>query len=393
MAIRHRVHYRSTVVSLGFRSFKQLRTVVVAFGLLIALSPALPADAQETPGLSETRERLTELVTMLSNAETDLAALEHEVLIAEVTNTRLEQEISNLRAQAGEAAISEFMDSTPDVGLFAVEDPMSSLRVETLTNVASGNNADSIEIYRVLFEDLAVSRLALDETTSRQDETLAFLRETRAEIGVELERLEALEVERLAEVRRKEEARRKAEAERKAEEARKAQQAADAAGSSGGAVPDNGSADADADTETTPSVPDPSPGPASTGTALAYCPVAGAVSFIDSWGYARSGGRRHKGVDMMASIGTPVAAPVSGTVKHRSNRLGGRSFHLQGDDGNYYYGTHMSDYGASGYVQAGEIIGYVGDDGNARGIPHLHFEVHPGGGGAVNPYPHVNAVC
>lgn len=391
MAMRSRAQYRSTVVSLGFRSFRQLRAVIVAFGLVIALSTALPADAQETPGLSETRERLTQLVTMLSDAETDLAALEHEVLIAETTNTRLEQEIGNLQTQAGEAAISEFMDSTPDVGLFAVEDPMSSLRVETLTNVASGTNADSIEDYRVLFEDLAVSRVALNEATSRQDETLAVLQATRAEIGVELERLEALEVERLAEVRRKEEARRKAEAERKAEEARKAQEAADAAGSSGGAVPDNGPANTD--TETTPTVPDTSPGPASTGTALAYCPVAGAVSFIDSWGYARSGGRRHKGVDMMASIGTPVAAPVSGTVKHRSNRLGGRSFHLQGDDGNYYYGTHMSDYGASGYVQAGEIIGYVGDDGNARGIPHLHFEVHPGGGGAVNPYPHVNAVC
>ncbi len=96
---------------------------------------------------------------------------------------------------------------------------------------------------------------------------------------------------------------------------------------------------------------------------------------------------------MMATTGTPIVAPVSGTVTHRSNRVGGRSFHLDGNDGNYYYGTHMSDYGESGSVTAGTVIGYVGDDGNARGIPHLHFEIHPGGGSAVNPYAAVNAAC
>ena len=96
---------------------------------------------------------------------------------------------------------------------------------------------------------------------------------------------------------------------------------------------------------------------------------------------------------MMASIGVPIVAPVSGTVSHRSNSVGGRSFHLNGNDGNYYYGTHLSAYGSSGSVSAGDIIGYVGDDGNARGIPHLHFEVHPGGGSAVNPYSYVAAVC
>lgn len=63
------------------------------------------------------------------------------------------------------------------------------------------------------------------------------------------------------------------------------------------------------------------------------CPVAGPVSFIDSWGAPRSGGRSHKGVDMFANRSTPVVAPVSGTVEHRSNRIGGLSFHLWGDDG------------------------------------------------------------
>jgi murein DD-endopeptidase MepM/ murein hydrolase activator NlpD len=130
------------------------------------------------------------------------------------------------------------------------------------------------------------------------------------------------------------------------------------------------------------------------------CPIAGPVSFIDSWGAPRSGGRTHKGVDMFAKRGTPVVAPVSGTVEHRSNRIGGLSFHLWGDEGTYYYGTHLDAYGPiTGSVGAGTVVGYVGDTGNARGTsPHLHFEIHPGRErgdppAPVNPTPAVDAAC
>lgn len=130
------------------------------------------------------------------------------------------------------------------------------------------------------------------------------------------------------------------------------------------------------------------------------CPVAGPVSFIDSWGAPRSGGRTHKGVDMFARRGTPVVAPVSGTVEHRSNSIGGPSFHLWGEDGSYYYGTHLDAYGPiAGWVDAGTVVGYVGDTGNARGTsPHLHFEIHPGRergepSAPVNPTPVVATAC
>ncbi len=128
---------------------------------------------------------------------------------------------------------------------------------------------------------------------------------------------------------------------------------------------------------------------------LRTCPVKGSHEFIDSWGFPRSGGRRHKGVDVLATIGTPIVAPVNGVVSFRSNSVGGRSFHLTDEFGNYYYGTHLSAYGdIEGEVRAGQVIGYVGDDGNAAGIPHLHFEIHPGGRpNAINPYPDTAAVC
>jgi murein DD-endopeptidase MepM/ murein hydrolase activator NlpD len=126
-----------------------------------------------------------------------------------------------------------------------------------------------------------------------------------------------------------------------------------------------------------------------------HCPVGGPVEFVDSWGNRRSGGRRHEGVDMLAAHGTPVVAPVAGTVSTRDNRVGGQSVHLVAADGTYFYGTHLAGYGATGWVDAGTVIGYVGDSGNARGTPHLHLEIHPGGEGtpAVNPYDIVAAWC
>ena len=98
---------------------------------------------------------------------------------------------------------------------------------------------------------------------------------------------------------------------------------------------------------------------------------------------------------MMADYGTPTVAPVSGTVEHRGSSLGGLSWYLYGDNGDMYYGTHLSGYEneGAGWVEAGTVIGYVGDSGNAAGTPHLHFEYHPGGGSPANSYPLVAAAC
>jgi murein DD-endopeptidase MepM/ murein hydrolase activator NlpD len=131
--------------------------------------------------------------------------------------------------------------------------------------------------------------------------------------------------------------------------------------------------------------------PASGGMA---CPVAGAVSFIDSWGAPRDG-HTHQGVDMMAAYGTPVVAIVSGSITYAAyDGSGGNMIFLSGDDGNaYWYMHNQENLVSGGHVTAGQQIATVGDTGNAAGTPHLHFEYHPGGGAAANPYPVVSPIC
>jgi murein DD-endopeptidase MepM/ murein hydrolase activator NlpD len=144
-------------------------------------------------------------------------------------------------------------------------------------------------------------------------------------------------------------------------------------------------------TTTTTSAPEPQ--------ASMVCPVDGAVSFVDSWGAPRSGGRSHKGVDMMAARGTPLVAIESGTISRTGNGgLGGITLWFRGDSGDSYYYAHLdgiaAGIGGGTRVAVGQLVGYVGSTGNAvYTAPHLHFEWHPGGGSAVNPYPLVRPLC
>jgi peptidoglycan LD-endopeptidase LytH len=127
------------------------------------------------------------------------------------------------------------------------------------------------------------------------------------------------------------------------------------------------------------------------------CPVQGPVSFTDTFGAPRGGGRRHQGNDLFSPGGTPLVAVTNGSVLFQSDRLGGLAAYVQGHDGNTYYYAHLSDYvgGARG-VNAGELIGHVGNTGDASGGPtHLHFEIRPGGpnGRAIDPYATLAAHC
>ena len=95
------------------------------------------------------------------------------------------------------------------------------------------------------------------------------------------------------------------------------------------------------------------------------CPVDGGRYFND-WGFPRGGSRFHEGNDIFAEEGTPVRAPVSGTVELIEGTVGGLQFNLYGSDGIKYLGSHLDAPGETGEVSAGDVIGY-GDLGQRPG--------------------------
>ena len=126
------------------------------------------------------------------------------------------------------------------------------------------------------------------------------------------------------------------------------------------------------------------------------CPLGLPNGFSPSWGAPRSGGRSHQGVDMFAARGMPVMAAAEGTVQVGSNRLGGLTVNLYDVAGNRYYYAHLDNVVVNDgqQVSAGQVVGGAGTSGNARGTPpHLHWQVHPGGGRPVDPFPIAATLC
>ena len=116
----------------------------------------------------------------------------------------------------------------------------------------------------------------------------------------------------------------------------------------------------------------------------------------NSWGARRDRDRRHQGIDIFAKHGTAVRSTTEGIIlRLGQNSLGGNVVWVLGPGRQSHYYAHLSHFGPfepGDRVIAGDIIGYVGDTGNAQGTPHhLHYGVYQLGGAAINPFPLITA--
>ena len=355
-------------------STRAARIAIAAVLVTLSLMPALADRASGQESLSEYENQMQELQADLDASSKRVEQLRAEEFrlrtrISDIGKNRDELDEENYqltkdvvaRAQelymSGGAGAVEALLAADDFSEFADRAEMLSRVAEEESDVFVALQRNNAELEQ-LEKQLAADSKALASTLEELEEENAELQNKLASVTDEYKDL-------------------KAEIARERAAAAAAAAAAQSTSSGGGGAP--------APTVSVPTV-------STNGKA---CPVAGPVSFIDSWGYPRSGGRSHEGVDMMADYGTPVVAITSGTITYSG--YGGSAGNwqiLSGSDGNaYWYMHNQQNIVNGGSVRAGQQIATVGDTGNATGIPHLHFEFHPGGGGAVNPYPLVASIC
>ena len=323
-------------------------------GLLVALVLVIPL----TPGragavsIEEARRRANSAAAELQRAQNALDAVEAEIVELHTRVGQTEARLGELGAAVRRIAIERYMaGGSQELNMLATVKFEDLDRANVLAEIVVSSSEASIDEFSAQLADFREAQAALEAKEKSRRQAVGSLEAKTAQMKAELKKLE--------------EAAAAAEAARRRQAVR-----AQSTGSS----------------RSTPS------GPIASGSWI--CPVQGPRAFTNDWGDPRSGGRSHQGNDIFAPHGTPVVASVGGAVTHRSSTLGGLSYWLNGDDGNTYFGTHLSSYGRSGRVAAGTVVGYVGNSGNARGSsPHLHFEIHPGGGGAVNPYPTLSRYC
>jgi murein DD-endopeptidase MepM/ murein hydrolase activator NlpD len=346
------------------------RASAIAALLAASATTLMAPSASGAPSLDDLRARMDALQRRLDATTAKIEGLRTEadmtqrrIVVIEHRKAELLERSERLQGRAAERA--DELYRTGGMGalevLFASGD-FSDLtdRAEMLSQVSLEDSGVFTELSRsrmelgALARELEARRIRLRKTTGELRETSAQLQDQFAAVSDEYGKL-------------------KAQLERAAAAAARREQANEVASTTESAAVASFSV------------------PASGGM---VCPVAGAVSFVDSWGAPRAG-HSHQGVDMMAAYGTPLVAIVSGTITYAAyDGSGGNMIFLSGDDGNAYWYMHNQDNLVSGgHVSAGQQIATVGDTGNAVGTPHLHFEYHPGGGAAVNPYPLVASIC
>lgn len=339
----------------------------LALALVITMGAAAPAGADP---LDEAKARV-----VAAQQAADAAAVEYEAAIeryeevtAQIATLQAKiaankEEAARLQVIAERRAVEAYTGhgSMTEDPVLTTEDPLDVLRREKLLARTKRREDNAIHRLARINQELDDQRAKLEEHQAEQARALQVAEAEQAQVQAQLGEaqvaLDALE-EYLRQVEEAQRARDIA--------ASVARSASNRAGGGSGAGAVGG----------------------------IVCPIRGAVSFIDSWGHPRHQGR-HEGVDLMSPRGTPNVAVVSGSVTFRAGGTSGNGAYLSGDDGNLYYYFHLDSYeGGPRQVAQGDVIGYVGNTGDARyTATHTHFEIHPGHGPAVNPYPSVRAVC
>ena len=299
--------------------------------------------------LDAAREELNRVTGLWQETETRLAEAQDAVAQARAKIDGLQRELVRIRQSLNDRVVAAFMSGgSSSIGALLTSDSIEDAadRLQYTQSVVQGD-VDLATAVGVMTEELRRQETRLRRAARQEAEAVAELEAEREQIGVNVEQLNNVVEELQAKL-----------------------DAADKrALSLGGSV-------------------------SITGTGgIQTCPVAGPNSFVDSFGWPRPGGRTHQGIDLIAAYGTPVVAVAPGNSRGASNTLGGNAVVVEHDSGgDYTYYAHLSSYGASGHVSAGTVIGYVGSTGDTN-VNHLHFEYHPSGGAAVNPYSALVAVC
>lgn len=373
----NRKSWLGTLTSMVWRNDRRTRVGVAVSTLLLfgtvtsfdGVSADESAAQRAAAEIQAARDRADRAASAMFDAESRLDSLtiDEQNLVVQVAE--LESVASQLQIDVEEIAVQRFVSGGSSIPLLSgLDGPSEQAQMDVLLSIATDTSQSRLDEYDAIATELAAKRRQLSKAKVSTERAIDEYANAKVQAEAELKKLQEIEAQRLENER----VRAILEAQRQASLAA----ALAASGGSGG----GGGA-----------------GFVGNGVYMdrsIVCPFRGSAAFGDTWGAPRSGGRRHEGVDVLLPTGTPLVAVASGRLRQSVFSLGGTSSHVYANNGNTYFYAHLSAWeGPSRFVEQGEVIGYAGDTGNASGTPHLHFEIRPNGGRAVNPYPSVRAAC